>query len=204
MGRASTSISPVLLFCATCCGSNRGFSPSWPVTAGPRPKIFEGAKSTVFFMDGRGGHPIIKPERMELLQKFMDDGVGFVNLHYAVDYPAKEGQRILDWMGGYYDAAISTNPHWDADFRSLPEHPITRGVKPFKMRDEWYYNMKFVPEMKNVTPILQAVPPDNTRGTADAKAHPGRAEIVAWAYERPNGGRGFRLHRRPLPQELGR
>ncbi|MCS6850662.1 MAG: ThuA domain-containing protein [Gemmataceae bacterium] len=154
-------------------------------------KIFQGAKSTVFYMDGRAGHPIIKPDRMELLQKLMDQGAGFVNLHYAVDYPPEQGRRILGWLGGFYDASISVNPHWVADFRSLPEHPITRGVKPFSIRDEWYYNMHFIEGLKNVTPILRAIPPDDTRRTADAKKHLGREEIVAWTYERANGGRGF-------------
>lgn len=154
-------------------------------------KIFEGAKSTVFFMDGRNGHPIIKPERMQMLQQLMDKGAGFVNLHYAVDYPPKEGEQILGWLGGFYDARISTNPHWKADFRSLPAHPITRGVKPFAIQDEWYYNMHFISGMKNVTPILRAVPPDESRRTEDAKKYLGREEIVAWTYERGNGGRGF-------------
>jgi hypothetical protein len=45
--------------------------------------------------------------------------------------------------------------------------------------------------MKGVTPILAATPPDNTRKTADAAKHPGREEVVAWAFERPDGGRGF-------------
>jgi type 1 glutamine amidotransferase len=159
----------------------------WPKNEG----LFKGARSLVFYMDGRGGHPIVKENRMELIQKLMDEKAGFVNLHYAVDYDKKPGQHVLGWMGGFYDAEISINPHWTADFRGLPEHPITRGVKPFSIRDEWYYNMRFVPDMKGVTPILVATPPDNTRGTPDAKAHPGRPEVVAWAYERANGGRGF-------------
>lgn len=154
-------------------------------------KIFEGAKAVVFFSDGRNGHPIVQPERMALLQKLMDQGAGFVNLHYSVDYPTKDEEKILSWLGGYYDERISTNPHWTADFKSLPEHPITRGVKPFSMLDEWYYNLHFVPSMKNVTPILQAVPPDSSRKTEDAKKHPGRSEVLAWAYERVNKGRSF-------------
>ena len=55
-----------------------------------------------------------------------------------------------------------------------------------------------------MTPILKATPPDDVRGTEEAKKHKGREEIVAWAFDRDNGGRSFRLHRRPLPQELGR
>jgi hypothetical protein len=100
-------------------------------------------------------------------------------------------------MGGYYDAKVSINPHWDAVIRSLPKHTITSGVKPFTIGDEWYYNMRWagggtdVNEAKGVIPILQAVPPDNTRRTEDAKRYPGRLETMAWAFERPNGSRGF-------------
>ncbi len=45
--------------------------------------------------------------------------------------------------------------------------------------------------MKGVTPILKATPPDQTRGTEAAKKHPGREEIVAWAFQRANEGRSF-------------
>jgi len=154
-------------------------------------KIFEGAKSIAFFSDGRGGHPLAKAGRIDVLQKCMDKGAGFVCLHYAVDYTPKDGDVVQKWLGGYYDPRISINPFWVADYRELPDHPICRGVKPFQLRDEWYYNMNFVPDGKGLTRILQAVPPDNTRGTADAKKYPGRAETTAWAYERPDGGRGF-------------
>jgi type 1 glutamine amidotransferase len=154
-------------------------------------KIFEGAKAVVFYLDGRGGHPLADPKKLGLIQTLIDQKVGFVCLHYAVDYNPREGDRIINWMGGYYDARISTNPHWDADFAKLPDHPITRGVNPFKIRDEWYFNMRFVPEMKNVTPILKSTPPDKVRGTDDAKKYPGREEVVAWAMQRDDGGRGF-------------
>ena len=154
-------------------------------------ETFANAKSIVFFMDGGSGHPIIKNDRMNQLQKLIDSGVGFVNLHYAVEYPQKEGKGILNWLGGYYETGYSINPHWDADFQKLPEHPITRGVKPFSIRDEWYYNIRFTPTRQSVTPILTATPPDDTRKTPAAREHPGRAEILAWSFDRPDGGRSF-------------
>jgi type 1 glutamine amidotransferase len=158
-------------------------------------KVFEGADALVFYMDGRGGHPVVQKDaagdRMDRIQKLMDKGVGWVNLHFAVDYEIRDGKRVLGWMGGYYEPGYSINPHWDAEVRSLPTHPITRGVKPFVLRDEWYYNMRFQPEMKNVTPILTALPPDNTRGTEAARMNKGRPEHMAWAYDRADGGRGF-------------
>src|SRR5262245_39753691 len=167
----------------------------WPVMARDgwpkNEKIFDGAAGLVFYMDGGGGHPVIKPERMEKLQKYLDQGVGWVNLHYAVEYPKEVGKRVQSWMGGYYETGYSINPHWDAEIRSLPKHPITRGVKPFVLRDEWYFNMRFVEDMKGVTPILTAIPPDDKRQTKAAKMHPGRPEHMAWAFERSDGGRGF-------------
>ncbi|MGL4420312.1 MAG: ThuA domain-containing protein [Gemmataceae bacterium] len=167
----------------------------WPIMARdgwPKDeKLIDSADSLMFYMDGRGGHPVVQGDRMARLQKRMDAGIGWVNLHYAVDYLPKHGQQVLGWMGGYYEPDYSINPHWDAEIRSLPEHPITRGVKPFTLRDEWYYNMRFRDDPKGVTPLLRALPPDNTRGTAAAKARNGEIETLAWAYDRADGGRGF-------------
>ncbi len=73
----------------------------------------------------------------------------------------------------------------------MPKHPVTQGVEPFTINDEWYYNIRFPEGMSGVTPLLVATPPDASRRTPDAKSHPGRAEVVAWAVERPDGGRGF-------------
>ncbi|HWG41428.1 MAG TPA: ThuA domain-containing protein [Gemmataceae bacterium] len=159
----------------------------WPKDA----KTFEGATSVVFFMDGGGGHPIIQKGHREVVQKLMDKEVGFVNLHYAVEYPKSQSDHVLQWLGGYYETNYSTNPHWKAEIKKLPKHPITRGVKPFTINDEWYFNIRFKPESKNVTPILLATPPDDKRGTAAAKEHKGREEILAWAFDRANGGRSF-------------
>ena len=160
-------------------------------------KLLDTADTLVFYMDGRAGHPVVKENRMNQIQKQLDRGAGWVNMHYAVDYLPQHGERVLSWMGGYYDARVSINPHWDAAIRSLPKHAITRGVKPFTINDEWYYNMRWtgggtdVTDAKGVTPILQAVPPDATRRTEDAKRYPGRLETLAWAYETPGASRGF-------------
>ena len=163
----------------------------WP----KKPETFEDAKSVVFYMDGGGGHPIIQKDHREVVQKLMDKGVGFVNLHYAVEYPKSQSDHILEWLGGYYETNYSWNPHWVAEIKSLPENPITRGVKPFTLKDEWYFNMRFKPELKGVTPILKATPPGEARrGDRAPKAvqeNKGREEVLAWAFDRANGGRSF-------------
>jgi type 1 glutamine amidotransferase len=162
------------------------------------PTTFDNADSIVFYMNGGGGHAAIQADHLQQLEPLMKRGVGFVNLHYAVEVPKeKGGAEWLRWMGGYFETFWSVNPTWEADFTKMPEHPITRGVKPFRIRDEWYYNMRFAPS--NVTHILTAVPPDSTRAGKDdahggnefVRNNKGRPEHLAWAFERADGGRGF-------------
>ena len=142
-------------------------------------KTFQDAKAVVFYMDGGDHHPAINtPEHQQAIQKLIDAKVGWVNVHYAVEYPKTKADPVLAWLGGYYETGYSTNPTWTADIKALPDHPITRGVKPFKIKDEWYYNIRFAPDMKGVTPILKATPPDETRGTDEAKKFKiGRAHV---------------------------
>ena len=175
-------------------------SNGWPQSV----DAFDGADAIVIYSDGGGGHPAIKEDRPQLLGGLMKKGVGLGCIHYAVEVPKdKGGPELLDWIGGYFETFWSVNPHWEADFKQLPTHPITRGVKPFKIHDEWYYHMRFQEGMKGVTPILTAIPPDGTRGkegvnTAHGSnshvfARKGMPEHVMWATERGDGGRGFGL-----------
>jgi type 1 glutamine amidotransferase len=163
-------------------------------------EAFEGADSVVVYCDGGNGHLLIP--HLEKFDEVMKRGVGLVCLHYAVEVPAGDvGDRFLDWLGGYFEMHWSVNPHWTAKFEELPKHPITRGVQPFELNDEWYYHMRFRPDTQSVTPILSAHPPASTLTRPDGP-HSGnpavrgavqRGEIqhVAWATERADGGRGF-------------
>ena len=169
----------------------------WPRDRRGVSSALDGAAAIVIACDGNG---LLGPEsNWQALDALAKKGVGIAFLHYALD-PGKEyGKYLLDWIGGYYEQFWSINPSWLAEFKSLPEHPITRGVQPFKIEDEWYYHMRFREDMKGVTPILTAVPPDGTRkgpdgphsGNPAVRARLGMGEHVAWAYERPDGGRGF-------------
>lgn len=160
----------------------------WP----KEPDAFKDAAAVVLFMDGGNGHPVIKDDHLKVMGDLMARGVGLACLHYAVEVPKeKGGPEYLKWIGGYYETGYSINPHWDADLKIAADHPILRGVKPWKIRDEWYYNMRFAPDPTKVVPLLRATPPDATRGTPAAKAAAGREEILSWEIERADGGRGF-------------
>jgi type 1 glutamine amidotransferase len=153
-------------------------------------------------MDGGGGHPAIQGDRLQKMAERMKKGVGLACIHYATEPTKEKGEKeFLEWIGGAFEINWSVNPHWDADFTKLPDHPITRGVKPFKLRDEWYFHIRFPDEMKGVTPILSAVPTQDTTNRKDGphEGNPamreavrkGEPQTVAWAFERPGGGRGF-------------
>ncbi|MBL8888908.1 MAG: NPCBM/NEW2 domain-containing protein [Planctomycetaceae bacterium] len=163
-------------------------------------EVLNGASSIVMYADGGGGHPALG--HLPRLKELMDRGVGFVCLHYAVEVPTdRGGPEFLEWLGGYFETHWSVNPHWEADFKTLPNHPVTQGVRPFKALDEWYFHMRFQPAMKGVTPILTAVPPLDTIRRPDGphSGNPtvrqavsnGEPQHTAWIYERPNGGRSF-------------
>ena len=174
------------------------YSNGWPTDA----KAFDDAATIVVYSDGGGGHPLLQEERLKSIGALMDKGVGLVCIHYAIEPTLEKGQKeFLDWLGGAFEINWSVNPHWDAEFKSLPTHPITRGVKPFTIRDEWYFNMRFRNGMKGVTPILTAIPTANTTNRNDGphennpavrqKVARGEAQHVAWSTERADGGRGF-------------
>jgi type 1 glutamine amidotransferase len=176
-----------------CLDGVPGVQASAYLNGWPRdPTAFDGADTILLYMDGGSGHPLIQPERLAQFSELMKKGVGLACAHYAVEVPKeKGGPELLKWIGGFYERDYSINPHWTAEIKKLPEHPITRGVAAFTLRDEWYFNMRFAPSSSALVPILKATPPDDTRRTAAAKEHPGREEVVAWAFERPDGGRGF-------------
>ena len=165
------------------------------------PAAFDNADAILFFMDGGDNHPIIQDDHLKIIGDLMKKGVGLACVHYAVEVPkGKGGPEFLNWIGGYYETKFSTNPVWEADIKSLPSHPITRGVKPFKMQDEWYFNIRFRPNMEGITSILVAKPSDEIRqGKSSSPRGPyphiaaasGREEVLAWAVERTDGGRGF-------------
>jgi type 1 glutamine amidotransferase len=174
------------------------YSNGWPDST----EAFAGAAAIVVYSDGGGGHPLLQGDRLKTIGALMDQGVGLACIHYAVEPTKEKGEtEFLDWIGGAFEIHWSVNPHWDAEFKQFPKHPITQGVKPFTMRDEWYFNMRFREGMKGVTPILTAVPPASTADRADgphsgnpamrAAVKRGEPQHVAWASERAGGGRGF-------------
>ena len=97
--------------------------------------VLDQADAIVILCDGSGGHLMIP--HLDRLDALMKKGVGLACLHYATTVPnGKPGDRLREWLGGCYETHWSVNPVWMASFVTLPKHPITRGVRPFTIRDE--------------------------------------------------------------------
>lgn len=181
----------------------------WPQDEG----VFEQADAVVFYMDGGRRHEVVQEgrKRLRLVDDLAAKGVGLGFMHYGVEIiPDQAGEEFQRWIGGHYENMYSCNPIWQPQFKSFPDHPITRGVKPFTIKDEWYFNMRFAQGLAGnrsqeaqglkFVPILVAAPNDDVRDGPyvyprgpypHIQEQKGRAEAMMWAVERPGGGRGF-------------
>jgi trehalose utilization protein len=153
----------------------------WP----KKPETLAGAKAVVFFFDGAEKHQALKDDRVSKVQRLMDEKVGLVQLHQTADYPKDLGDRARGWAGGAWEKGKGDRAHWVTKFDTFPDHAVTRGVKPFEIDDGWLFKNVFVPEMKGVSPLLRTWNPK-----AAVKPTAGQ-DVVAWAYDRVEGGRSF-------------
>jgi type 1 glutamine amidotransferase len=161
----------------------------WPADR----SVLDDVRTVVFIGD------IFPPERMDDparikadLAALMGRGCGIVCIHYATglraEHVAEDGAHpLLGWLGGYFATGC---PHHRSVARVCTativpekgEHPVLRGWQTFTFDDEPYWNNYFGKDgpAKNVTPLATSMlPADNPK-----------KEILAWAVERPDGGRG--------------
>lgn len=169
------------------------------------------ADAIVIYADGGRKHPLADAGRRALVGEQIRRGAGLGCMHYGVEVLKEDaGAEFKQWLGGYYEHEWSCNPIWTPSFERFPDHPVSRGVRPFAVEDEWYFNMRFRAGLDGAkpqslggaafTPILVAAPSDATRDGPyvhpkgpypHVQAAKGRDETMLWTLERADGGRGF-------------
>ena len=158
--------------------------------------VLDDANLILMISDGQDGHlgylvPFMEEDRMRKMEKLIERGCGLMTFHFSTFAPDELASQILEWTGGYFDWAndrgerewYSAITMMQADVQlSTPAHPISNGVRPFFLKEEFYYNMRFPEIGANWTPIadVPALESDRKHGN-----------VVAWTVERENGGRGF-------------
>jgi len=146
----------------------------------------DGAATIVLMWEGWDRH-LFRATTPEVLKKFdalMADGTGLVCLHAATAVGNDAEAFQLKWTGGNKKRGYSTHPMAANVTAAVaaPGHPVCRGVKNMTFpREEFYRRVLFAKSAGKLTPILEAQP---------AVGEPGD-QVVAWALERPGGGRAF-------------
>jgi type 1 glutamine amidotransferase/mono/diheme cytochrome c family protein len=159
-------------------------------------KTLDDADAIMVISDGRDGDayeeaPHFRTEvHRRLIAQQIARGCGFLTFHFSTFAPDQFANDILSWSGGYFDWETDGKKQWYSAIKTLeadvqlgtPGHPVLRGMTPFKMREEFYYNIRFAPNDERLKPLL-IVPA--------VEGRPELGNVVAWAKERPDGGRGF-------------
>lgn len=159
-------------------------------------RVYDKADAIMIISDGRDGNQyaeaphLASDERVRYFDGLMKRGCGCLTFHFSTFTPDKYAEQIYDWTGGYFKWEQDGKRQWYSGIKTLdtevrpgtPDHPVCRGIRPFKMREEFYYNIRFKPDDAALKPILvvpalQGREPDGN--------------VVAWARERAGGGRGF-------------
>jgi len=149
-----------------------------PWTDGP--ELLDGADGVVIFLS-QGAHWIHQdPARLDAFKRMAARGGGFVGLHWGM------GCRDARFIEEYVQLVGGCHGGPDRKFRVLdvttevvnPVHPVMQGIDSFKVHEEFYFALKFAKPQGSITPLLN-IPVD------------GRQHTVAWAWQRPDGGRSF-------------
>jgi type 1 glutamine amidotransferase len=144
------------------------------------PELIAGADGVVLFLSEGAKWVTQDPQRRAAFEKLAARGGGLVALHWAIG--TKDAANIAPFvklLGGCHGGPDRKYQVLSAEAQVAdPAQPIVSGIKHFQVRDEFYYHLKFVKPADGLRPVL--------RVSID-----GRPETVAWAWERPDGGRSF-------------
>lgn len=163
------------------------------------PKTLDDADTIMVISDGRDGDKFVEAPHFEseanlkAVQKQIDRGCGFLTFHFSTFAPDRYAKQICEWSGGYFDWETDGQRKWYSAIKTqetdvlpaTPKHPVLNGVAPFQMREEFYFNIRFAPEgdeLKGLSPIWQVPTLEGREGDGN---------VVAWAKQRADGGRGF-------------
>jgi type 1 glutamine amidotransferase len=131
-------------------------------------------KAIVFYCK-HAGDILLDEARRQECERLLREGAGLTAIHWSTGADVKYGPAYLDVLGGWFNRAhsgLSTGESWLS--KADPKHPICNGWQEWKIRDEFYLNLRF---HKDARPLLTVKV----------------AGMEGWTLERPesNGGRSF-------------
>lgn len=144
------------------------------------PELIGRADGVVLYLAEGAKWATADPARLRALQALLKRGGGLVVLHWAMG--TREAGPVADFVklaGGCHGgpdrkyAVVETTAE-----PAGKDHPVLAGIRDFKVKDEFYYRLKLATPEQSVTPLLRVT-------------IAGQKEMIAWCWERPDGGRSF-------------
>lgn len=144
------------------------------------PALLAKADGAVLYLSEGAAWLSRDPARLEAFRALAKRRGGLVVLHWAMG--TKEAAPIkpfVELFGGCHGGPDRKYKVVSAEALLVDRiHPLCRGLNHFKVRDEFYYDLNLNPSSAELLPMLQV-------------EIDGKLRTVAWAWERPDGGRSF-------------
>ncbi len=143
------------------------------------PGLIDKADHCVLFVSEGAKWVNADPARREAFQRLAKRKGGLSVLHWGMG--SREATNIdpfVQLFGACHGGPDRKYKVLETMCQPAADHPATAGLTDFKLKDEFYYALKQDPANKSLKSLLTARIDD-------------RDEMVAWAWERPDGGRSF-------------
>lgn len=144
------------------------------------PELLAEADGVVLFVSQGARWLAADPRRTEAVARLAQRGGALVGLHWGIGgKEAADVPAFVSLWGACHGGPDRRYQVLETDLSlPTPEHPIARGLAPFRVHDEFYFQLKQPPSGTPPVPIVAALIED-------------QPQMVAWAWERGDGGRSF-------------
>jgi type 1 glutamine amidotransferase len=142
------------------------------------PELIERSDGVVLFVSEGAKWVQSDEKRFAALKAAARRGAGLSVLHWGM------GCKDAEYIDGFVALLGACHGGPDRKYQVVEadatpvKHPVTTGLSPFRVKDEFYYRLKFAKPEGSVQPALTV--------KIDGEPH-----TVAWTWERPGGGRSF-------------
>ena len=152
-------------------------SDRWPKD----PAVAKGIRAICIYTSP-GADVLLKGPHGTQVETLLKQGVGLSALHWATGARSRElGERYKPYLGGWWSGAAGHNTTTAKVEQLAKDHPICRGWADYDLKDEFYLAPDLMPK---ATPLFKV----HVQGKKDPAP---TDHVMAWAYERPDGGRAY-------------
>ena len=144
------------------------------------PDLLAKADGVVLFVSEGAKWLNADPKRRAAFAEAAKRGCGLAVIHWGMGTKDAENiEPFASLFGACHGGPDRKYKFLETQVRVAAKgHPIATGIGDFKIKEEFYYQLKQQPDAKDFVPLLTA--------EIDGGEH-----LVSWAWTRPDGGRSF-------------